>query len=393
MRIRDIVYMSVGYTLRQKRRLIPVFFGIALGVALLVSIVTAAATISQTTTQQILGQNSLKQITVSGNNLQDEQLEKFRHLPHVTAVYPVYNIDLAASTTNQQQFILSVTNTPSQQDLPPLLEGHWPGQNQVVLPDSVLNGKTSALIKGSTLMNQKLSLRIASLQGLGRVTMVTVTVVGVYHATPTDNPVMIFPTYSTLNTVKHLGALNSDTKDASFDAQLTYQSAVVDIDDPSHVTQIGNLLDKQGYYTNYVEKELKGLSLRLEAITTISLAIVSVIIVVVALSISNLLISSVRQRRREIGIMLAIGFSERAIGKIIAGEAISISIIGSVCGCLLALLGLVAFHMLQPSITISFPWWGVPAAIGVNTALCFLAGLSPARKAMKMDVVQTLRED
>jgi ABC-type lipoprotein release transport system permease subunit len=35
----------------------------------------------------------------------------------------------------------------------------------------------------------------------------------------------------------------------------------------------------------------------------------------------------------------------------------------------------------------------VPAAIGVNTALCFLAGLSPARKAMKMDVVQTLRED
>jgi acetoin utilization transport system permease protein len=401
MRFKDIIYMSVGYTLRQKQRLMPVLFGIALGVALLVSIVAAATTISHTATQQILGQNSLKQITIIGDSLQstgnnaltDAQLEKFRHLAHVVAVYPFYHIELAASTTSQQQFILSVTNTPSQQDLPPLLQGHWPTQGQIVLPDSGIRDKTSASIKVSSLMNQKLSLRVAPLQGLGSVTIVDVTVVGIYHATPTENTAMLFPAYSTLSTTKHLGALSSGSTEATFNAQLHYQSAIIDVDDPSHVTQVGNLLDAQGYNTSYVEKQVKDLSSRLETITSIALAIVSVIILFIALSIGNLLASSVRQRRREIGIMLAIGFGKRAIGSIIAGEAISIGIIGSACGCLLALLGLVTFHSLQPSIVVSLPWWGFPTAIGISTVLCFLAGLLPAHKATNMDVVQALRED
>ncbi len=402
MRIQDGIYMSIGYTLRQKKRLVPVFFGVALGVALVVSIAAAAATISQTTTQQILSQNGLKQITITGDSLQngggkaltDQNLAKIQQMAHVNAVYPIYHIELAASTASQQQFILSLTNLPSQQDLPTLLQGRWPAdQNQVVLPDTGIRDKTSAFVKASILMNQNIALRVATLQGLGHATTVDVTVVGIYHAPPSDNPAMLFPTYSMLSLVKHLGALSNGTTDTAFNAQLSYQSAIVDVDTPSDVTQVGNRLDAQGYITDYVEKQVKGLSARLGAITTIALAIVSVIIATIALSIGNLLVSSVRQRRREIGIMLAIGFGEQAIGRIIAGEAISIGIIGSGCGCLLAVLGFLVFHSLQPAISIALPWWGFPAAIGINTAFCFLAGLWPARKAMKMDAVQALRED
>jgi ABC-type antimicrobial peptide transport system permease subunit len=392
--------MSVGYTLRQRQRLVPVLFGIALGAALLISIFTGVSTMLQTTSQQILGQGSLRQITVTANSqngantplLNDSHLNTFQHIEHVKAVYPQLSIALPAQT-QEAQFILSVENMPDRLDYPTLVQGNWPDNDQVLLPDSGLKNQVGNSLNAATLLGQHISLRVASLNGLGPVSNVSLKVSGIYHRVDLTGGAVPPTAYTSLTTVKHLIALSKGVDDKTLNSSLSYASAIIDVEDTTHVSTVAKAIEAQGFTTNYIEKQVNGLSEHLQELMSIAVAIAFCIIAVVALSIGNLLAHSVRQRQREIGVMIAIGFSKRAIGGIIAGEAISIGILGSLCGSVLALLGLWAFSLTQPTITLSFPWWSIPVACGICTFLCFLAGLWPAHKAKKMDPVLALKEE
>jgi ABC-type transport system, involved in lipoprotein release, permease component len=400
MQFNDLLYMSVGYTLRQRQRLVPVLFGIALGAALLISIFTGVSTMLQTTSQQILGQGSLRQITVTAKSqdganaplLNDAHLNMFQHIEYVKAAHPQVSIALPAQA-QETQFIISIENMPDRLSYPTLVQGNWPGNGQVLLPDSGLMNKLGKSLNAATLMGQQISLRVASLNGLGTVSNVSLKVVGIYHWTDSSQGAAAPTAYTSLTTVKHLVALNKGTDDKTLNSSLSYASAIVDVDDPTHVSTVAQTIEAQGFITNYIEKQVNGLSERLQELMNIALAIAFCIIAVVSLSIGNLLASSVRQRQREIGVMIAIGFSKRAIGGMIAGETISIGVLGSLCGSALALLGLLAFSLMQPTITLSFLWWSIPVACSVCTFLCFLAGLWPAHKAKKMDPVLALKEE
>jgi putative ABC transport system permease protein len=119
-------------------------------------------------------------------------------------------------------------------------------------------------------------------------------------------------------------------------------------------------------------------------------AIASVSLVVGGIGIMNIMLVSVTERTREIGVRLAVGAHGRDILTQFLIEAVTLSVIGGVIGIL---LGLGASRMLSvfahwPTL-ISIP--SIIAAFFVSAAIGIFFGFYPAREAARLDPIEALR--
>lgn len=132
--------------------------------------------------------------------------------------------------------------------------------------------------------------------------------------------------------------------------------------------------------------------------------IISIAILVIAvINIGHNFFVQVSERRREIGIMRAVGASQRDVMAVILGEAAVIGIIGGVLGIGLAVgigtawnayaVGNVPAFPHKPASWFDFkPWiWG--SALAFSTLFCILGGYLPARRAAKMEPAQALAQN
>jgi putative ABC transport system permease protein len=119
-------------------------------------------------------------------------------------------------------------------------------------------------------------------------------------------------------------------------------------------------------------------------------AIASVSLIVGGIGIMNIMLVSVTERTREIGVRLAVGAHGRDILTQFLIEAVTLSVIGGVIGIL---LGLGTSHMLSafahwPTL-ISIP--SIIAAFFVSAAVGIFFGFYPAREAARLDPIEALR--
>ncbi len=131
--------------------------------------------------------------------------------------------------------------------------------------------------------------------------------------------------------------------------------------------------------------------------------IISVAILVVAvINIGHNFFIQVSERRREIGIMRAVGATETDVQLIVLGEAAIIGIVGGLIGIGIAVgIGMtwnwyaaenIPRFPFKPTSWFDFkPWiWG--SALGFSTLFCILGGYLPARRAAKMQPAQALAQ-
>ena len=394
MRVADYIRLSGAYALRRRWRAVPSLIGVALGVAGLVVVLTAAETIHATNGQE-LGQQSLRQITVTSvapdgpNGLTTAAIERLGRLAHVSSAYPVAEADVAG-TTPTGGYIVPVGNLPPGRDRPALALGVWPTDNEVTVPDSGFRDKTGNLLPGAALVGQTLALHVRALQGLGPETVVPVRVVGTYR---TQGPVTRAVGYATLATVTHLLALTVGSTDGQYLSTATYPACILDVDATENVAAVASTVDSQGFVTAYVDKQVAGLTGHLQGVQVTAAAVALFVIVVCALSMANLVASSVRQRRSELGIMLAIGFGHRTLAALVAGEALATGVAGAVIGILLAVLGIFLFSATHSISGLTVPWVDLPIVALLSGLLCLLAGVFPARRVMRMDCVEAIRAE
>lgn len=119
--------------------------------------------------------------------------------------------------------------------------------------------------------------------------------------------------------------------------------------------------------------------------------VAAVSLLVGGIGIMNIMLVSVTERTREIGIRLAIGARERDILLQFLIEAIVLSVLGGLLGVLLGTWGgWVLAHMVGriPVVFSSF-WAGL--AFGTSGMIGMLFGFYPARKAARLDPIQALR--
>ncbi len=125
------------------------------------------------------------------------------------------------------------------------------------------------------------------------------------------------------------------------------------------------------------------------ALVTVALAAVS--LVIGGIGIANVMIISVTERTREIGVRLAIGARRRDVLLQFLLEAGFLSVCGGILGVALSLgLGLLLKLVLTGSSAVP-PAWAVGAGIASALIVGLVAGFLPARRASRMDPVEALR--
>ena len=138
----------------------------------------------------------------------------------------------------------------------------------------------------------------------------------------------------------------------------------------------------------------------LEAFNAISLAatamltgIVGISLLVSGIGIMNMMLVSVTERTREIGLRKAVGAGRRDILTQFLAEAVTLSIIGGGIGVALgfSLCALASQHPKMVDVVV--PWWAVALGFGISAGTGTVFGLLPAVKAALLNPIDALRHE
>ncbi len=125
-------------------------------------------------------------------------------------------------------------------------------------------------------------------------------------------------------------------------------------------------------------------------LTLLLVAIASISLLVGGIGIMNVMLVSVTERTREIGVRLAVGATEQAIQLQFLGESIMLSLVGGAAGVLLGIIGsILAGRALRWPMAVSIEAVLIAAVFSVAVGVFF--GYYPARKAALMDPIEALR--
>jgi putative ABC transport system permease protein len=126
-------------------------------------------------------------------------------------------------------------------------------------------------------------------------------------------------------------------------------------------------------------------------IATAMVGVVSVFLVIGGVVIMNVMLATVTERTREIGIRKALGARRRDVIWQFLTEAIVLTGAGGVIGVLLGGGISLLINLAVPSLPSSIPLWAVILAVGVSMSVGLFFGMYPAIKAARLDPVEALR--
>ncbi len=195
----------------------------------------------------------------------------------------------------------------------------------------------------------------------------------------------------------------SDLRDSmrGFNKQPSYSTISARVKGPKEIEAVEQSIKKLGFNTFSILDATRSLR-QFFAVLDLFLGIFgSLALAVASIGIVNTLVMAILERRREIGIMKAIGASDGDVKKLFFAEAGAMGALGGVVG---VVLGWVIGHVinlgtniylkrqsLPPESFWSVPWWLVGAAIVFAFVVSLVSGLYPAARAARLDPVQALR--
>src|SRR5467141_2451235 len=127
-----------------------------------------------------------------------------------------------------------------------------------------------------------------------------------------------------------------------------------------------------------------------KTMTILLACIASVSLLVGGIGIMNIMLVSVTERTREIGLRMAVGARSRDILTQFLVEAVTLSLIGGVIGIALGIGGSNAINALAEWRTVLAPE-AILLAFGFSAAIGIFFGFYPARKASRLDTIEALR--
>jgi len=147
---------------------------------------------------------------------------------------------------------------------------------------------------------------------------------------------------------------------------------------------------KKVYQTFNMEQQLQAANKITGIITMIIAAIAGISLLVGGIGVMNIMLVSVTERTREIGIRIAVGARKKDIMAQFLIEAVVLSLLGGIIGIILGLLGSIAI-CLAARIPFQFSLGTVVLAFAFSTAVGVFFGLYPANSAARLDPIDALR--
>ncbi len=128
------------------------------------------------------------------------------------------------------------------------------------------------------------------------------------------------------------------------------------------------------------------------ALTQLLMWIAFVSLIVGGVGVMNIMLVSVTERTREIGIRVSVGARSADILTQFLIEAVALSFSGGIIGVLLS-WGIAIFMESSQEMTMIIETWVVAAALGVSVSIGLIFGLFPAYKAAQLDPIDALRHE
>jgi len=195
------------------------------------------------------------------------------------------------------------------------------------------------------------------------------------------------------------------TKDWFDDAynRTDYDKVVVKVKDLDNIasvkTAIENQLNRRDTTVDVMDtrKTMETLFQAFGQITTFVSAIGGISMLVAGVSILNIMMMSVTERIKEIGIMRSIGAQRKEVMSMFLYEALILGIVGSTIGGALSMMGgyLISTMMLQTTKYLFVPSSLIQIAYGMSFGIiiCLLCGIYPAWRAANLNPIDALRHE
>lgn len=181
----------------------------------------------------------------------------------------------------------------------------------------------------------------------------------------------------------------------------TYSTIIARVSSAGKVDSVEQAIKKMGFNTFSILDASKGLQTFFKIVDLFLGIFGSLALAVACIGIVNTLVMAILERRREIGIMKAIGASDRDVQGLFFAEAGAMGVLGGLIGVVLGWaigraidIGTnIYLHRqgLQPQHFWAVPWWLVGFALGFSFIVSLGSGIYPALRAAKLDPVQALR--
>lgn len=181
----------------------------------------------------------------------------------------------------------------------------------------------------------------------------------------------------------------------------TYSSVQVRVKNPSQVQNVEDAIKNMGFNTYSIVDASRSIRRFFEVLDLFLGIFGSLALAVASIGIVNTLVMAILERRREIGIMKAIGASDADVKGLFFAEAGAMGVFGGLFG---VALGWAIGRVINFGTNIYLqrqnfpreqiwlvPWWLVASAIGFAIVVSLLSGLYPAGRAARLDPVQALR--
>ncbi|MFC4540846.1 ABC transporter permease [Halosolutus amylolyticus] len=160
----------------------------------------------------------------------------------------------------------------------------------------------------------------------------------------------------------------------------------------SEESDAGTLMDEAGLEATLQTSAelLQQLQDVLDLLQNFIVGIAAISLLVGSIGIANIMLVSVTERTREIGIMKAVGAQNRAVLGLFLSEAVILGVVGAILGTALGLVGgyVGAWYIGLPLV---YPYEYVVLAIVVGILVGVLSGLYPAWRAARTDPIDALR--
>jgi putative ABC transport system permease protein len=181
----------------------------------------------------------------------------------------------------------------------------------------------------------------------------------------------------------------------------TYAALTIRVKNPKSVLQVEDAIKKLGFNAFSLLDAARSLRLVFTVFDLFLGLFGSLALTVASLGIINTLVMAILERRREIGVLKALGATDGDVRSLFFAEAGAMGLVGGIFGVTLGWLigqaltwGTTIYLRRQdlPGVKISYvPWWLAASAILFAVVVSLAAGLYPAARAARLNPVEALR--
>ena len=391
----DLFRSALKNLRRRSGRISLTILGIAIGVASVVLIGNISQCGSDALTGELdslgLGGLSVSMSSTSeGGRLTETELENVRAADGVAEATPVLmqNASISSVLSSSSAFLWGIDSTAEDIISLQVLYGRLISKSDVKAASNVClvdESFAQSAYKRDNIVGKKVSVSCSGRTEEFEVIGVVKTGSGLLQNLIGDYvPSFVYAPYTTVQ---------------NFMERSSFDQIAVKVDDGANVDRVGETITaglsrltgiQDGYVSNNLVKQRDGLANILEIITLVLSAVGAISLLVASLSIMTVMLVSVSERTREIGIKKSIGASKTVILLEFLFEAVFLTLIGCAFGILIGYLvsyaGASYFGM-----TLRFRIDIMLLAVGFSTLTGVIFGVYPAMKAAALKPVDALR--